>query len=122
MSLESEAVKVSESGTTMLEVINTDTLEFLVMLDHRWDVQACRSSKWTLTTGAVVPCEGLAETLNTRSPSLKLLTASKSGGADLTSPGREGRESLLLVDTDGTGACCWVVVVSLVSTIWGSGP
>jgi len=123
MSLESGAVKASESEATTLKVINTDTLEFLVMLDHRGDVQACGSSKWTLTAGVVIPCGGLADTLNTRKfTSLKLLTVSKSGGADLTSSGREGRESLLFVDSDGKGGCCRVVVVSLVSMIWGAEP
>ena len=32
---------------------------------------------------------------------------SMSGGAVFTSPGSEGRESLLMVDTDGMGGFCW---------------
>ena len=103
MSPRFEAVKASESGATTFGVINTDTLEFLMALNRR-----SRSNRKILTMGVVIPRGGLADTLNTRRfLSLKLLTVSKSRGAVLTSSGREGRESLLLVDTDGTEGSCW---------------
>jgi len=88
--------------------INTDTLGFFMMLDHRGDVQACYPDRKTLVTGVVIPCGSLADTLNTRGfLSLKPLTVSESGGIVLTSPGREEKESLLSVDTDGMGGSCW---------------
>lgn len=86
----------------MLRVINTDTLELLLSLDRGGTVDICHPRRESITARVVVSCGGLANTLNTRTfwP-LKLLTLSKSGGADFTSSGREGRESLLVVDTDG---------------------
>ena len=92
----------------MFRVISTDTLEFLMMLDCGGDVQTCRSNRKTLTAGVAIPGGGLAEALNARRfRSWKLLTVSMSGGAVFTSPGSEGRESLLIVDTDGTGGFRW---------------
>ena len=108
MSLRSEAVRVSESGATTFRAINTDTLVFFMMLDHRGGVQVCRLDRKTLATGVVIPCGSLADTLNTRGfLPLKSLTVSESGGGVLTSPGREEKESLLSVDTDGTGGSYW---------------
>lgn len=85
-----------------LRVINTDTLESFISLDRGGIVDACHPSRESLTTSVVISCGGLTDSLNTREVRcLKLLTLSRSAGADFTSPGREGRESLLVVDTDG---------------------
>lgn len=104
-------MRASESGTTTFRVINTDMLGFLVILDHRGDVRTCPSNRKTFAAGVVIPYGGLTDTLNTRRfPSLKLLTVSRPA-----SSGREGRESLLAVDTDGTRGSCWQGGCQLVS-------
>lgn len=77
MSLWSEIVRVSESGTTVFGVINTDTLEFLIRLDHSKDVQCFRSNRKALIAGAGILYRGLTDILNTRKCLFpKLLTVS----------------------------------------------
>jgi len=99
---------MSESGAKMFRVIDTDTLELLVSLDRGGTVSTCHPNRESVTAGVVVSCGGLTNILNTRKfLSLKLLTLSKSRGVGFVSRGREGwggregRESLLVVDTDG---------------------
>jgi len=74
-------------------------------LDRGGIVDIYHPSRKSITAMVMVSCRGLTDTLNIRIfRPLKLLTLFKSGGADFTSPGsegREGRESLLVVDTDG---------------------
>ena len=51
--------------------------------------------------------------------SSKLLTASKSGGVGFIPPGRKGRESLLVVDTDGAIGSCGGVLSAWCQGIQG---
>ena len=108
MNLRSEAVGTSESGAEVLRVIYTDTLELLVSLGRGRTVNARHPNRESITAGVVVPCGGLTDILNTmRFQPFELLTLSKSRGGGFASRGREGRggwdgrESLLVVDTDG---------------------
>jgi len=86
----------------MFRVINTDTLELLIWLDRGGTFDTCHLSRESITARVVVPCDGLTDIVNTgRFRSLRLLTLSKSGGVGFTCSEREGRDSLLVVDTDG---------------------
>ena len=91
----------------MFRVINTNMLELLILLDTSGDVEARRSNRRIIIARIVIIYGGLTDILSARRFRLsELLTMSKSGGVDFVPPGREGRESLLVVDTDGAVGSC----------------
>ena len=118
MSLQSGAMGRLEPDTVIFGVINTNVFKFLGILDRRWSIDACDSDRKTLTARVTVLSGGLVDSLSRETlQSLESLTASRSGvtGASL---GWEGRESVLVVETDGgTGSygqgCCKLFAIKL---------
>lgn len=94
MSLQSEAVGVSEWDTTTLRVINTDALVFLRVWGGWMSAETCRVA---LTTRVVIPY-GLTELLSTRDSASEVTHGVDVwSGGDHFSRGGGGRVT----------TCCW---------------
>lgn len=75
MSLQSGAMRVSESDAAMFRVIKTDALEFLGIWDRWESVVTCCSNRKALTTMVVILYGGLTDILGARRfRSLRVLT------------------------------------------------